>query len=111
MNTPTLPGAELIRQFQGNKIYILALARCLPGIAFKLEDWTPEDWDIDRFMKASGPWSSGEKVLARFIASVWNPTAAASTKQWRYDATDIALSINAADRRVILQWIANPVYP
>ncbi len=103
-----LPGPELLRQPHGNKAYILALARCLPGLAFKLEGWTPENFDIDRLKRASGPWATSEKVLVKFIVSVWNPQRNAG---WVCDITDIASSINHHDRLVILQWMLNPVYP
>jgi len=108
-NTVTLPSKDLLRQPNGSKVYILALARCLPGLARKLNGWTPENFDIDRFKRAAGPWSSSERVLACFIVSVWNPHAA--KPDWVCEVTDLASSINWEDCKVILLWIANPVYP
>lgn len=105
-----LPSAELLRQMRGNKVYILALARCLPGLARKLEGWTPENFTIDKFKKAAGPWSSSERVLARFIVSVWNPNDA-KADGWLCDVTDVASSINTEDKMVIFHWMATPVYP
>lgn len=110
MNAPELPTADLLRQPHGNKVYILALARALPGLARKLQGMTPERFDIDDFMASSGPWASSEKVLAKFIASVWNPREAAHNG-WICDVTDVASSINFEDRLVILHWIAKPIYP
>jgi hypothetical protein len=106
----SLPTADVVRQ-QGSKAYICALIRALPGLGFKLGDMPADRFDIDAFMKNSRAWSSGEQVLARFIASVWNPTYAASKKAWRYDATDIASSINTPDKAVIITWMMNPIYP
>lgn len=90
--------------------YILALAASFPCLAHKVESFAWPRFDVDTWMRAAGPWSSGEKYAAAFIACVWNPGYAES-KGWRFDVLEAFGTWDTGNRRAFLNWAADPIWP
>ncbi len=105
------PTHELLRG-SGPRPFIIALADSFPALRSKVDlmQLTPEDWDVDLWMKNARKWSHAERQAALFVATVWNYSGAIS-KRWRFDAVD-ALSVwDRGNRTAFLNWAANPVWP
>lgn len=106
-STPILPSREVLRA-SGPRAYIVALANSFPCLAGRLAD--PNQFDVDKWMDGAGPWSHGEKLAATFIANVWNPGYAAS-QDWRFDLFEACGTWDTGNRRVFLNWAADPIWP
>lgn len=108
MSTHPSPSRELLRQPKGNHAYILALAASFPCLEHKVVGMTK--FDADEWMKRSGPWSSGEKRCALFIVNVWNPGYAKS-EGWHFDLFDFIGGVDTDNRKALLMWCIDPVWP
>lgn len=81
---------------------------------FKMLDKTPRiaglwdrenrSLDVERFEKELRLMSSGESHLARFFAGIW-------LGENRYDFDLIEAVHVLSDRKIISDWIENPVFP
>ncbi len=109
MKPPAFDISRSIRR-QTPTQYILALARSFPSLEPKLRFWNPAVFDADDFYVSSRPWSNGERSLAHFVLTVWNP-GYARQKGWTFDLVDVADSLGAEDRAALFQWVMRPVYP
>jgi hypothetical protein len=81
-----------------------ALARSFPSMhnAPGIEPWRPPD--LDRW--AAGPASSGERVTARFLLAVWDPSA-----PWDcgpFDAMEALAVWDLKHRDAFLEWASDP---
>lgn len=106
------PSVELLRS-AGSSTYIMALARSFPCLRHKMDMLFPEGrrkWDVDVLMEASAPWSHGEKLCALFVANVWNP-GYADTMEWRFDVFEFLGCADNGNRRALIAWLTNPVWP
>ncbi len=105
------PTADLLHK-RGPVAYIIALADSFPCLRGKVEGcgFTAETWDVDRWVRYSGPWSHGEQLAAMFVAYVWN-WSDAKAKKWKFDAVD-ALSVwDNSNRNAFIAWAKSPVWP
>lgn len=111
LSKPDAPTVQVLRTL-GSSAYILALARSFPCLQYKVDRLFPPSrkWDVDAFMEASGPWSHGERLCALFIANVWNP-GYADTMEWRFDLFEFLGTADTGNRRALLLWISDPVWP
>jgi hypothetical protein len=104
------PSKELLHS-AGNHAYILALINSFPCLRVKLKILQWEKFDVQRWLKMSGPWSSGEHHAARFVACVWDPSFAAKPATAFNVIDAIATWGLGGDRDAFLTWAASPVWP
>ncbi len=109
-NAPA-PTAALLHA-KGPAEFILALADSFPCLRGKVEGcgFTAKTWDVDRWVKYSGPWSHGERLAAMFVAVVWN-WSDANAKKWKFDAIDAVSVWDTRNRAAFIAWAQKPVWP
>lgn len=71
-------------------------------------------WDEDKrelkiklFERELGVMSSGEVVMAEFFASLWFH----NNKRYGFDLVDAISRIDSPERKLIIEWIADPFWP
>lgn len=69
-----------------------------------LWNWNNKELDIKAFEKAIKLMSKGEKTLACFFASIW------LCNNMGFDLLDAA-ELDASERKLIANWLINPVWP
>lgn len=96
----------------GPAVYIIALADSFPCLRGKVEGcgFTAANWDVDKWVKYSRPWSHGERCAAMFVATVWN-WSDAKLKKWKFDAIDAVSVWDNGNRDAFVAWSKNPVWP
>lgn len=87
--------------------FIIALVESFPCLVGK---WQGK-WDVAKFVKYSGAWSSGERYAALFVASVWNPYDAKRRRGWTFNVVEALGTWDSGNRRAFLNWAANPYWP
>jgi hypothetical protein len=90
--------------------YILNLAREFPCLKAKFGNWSPSEFDPDKFFTMLAGASHGEMLCGLFVLNVWNPGDAA-TKGWKFDIIDFAGTVTVENREVVVEWLASPVWP
>lgn len=108
-NNLPAPTVELLRT-RGPVMYIVALAESFPCLRGKCETITPQNWDVDQWVKNSKKWSHSERAAAMFVALVWNYHGARS-KKWMFDSVDALGVWDPSNRAAFLAWAKNPVWP
>lgn len=105
------PTAELLHA-AGPKAFIIALADSFPCLRGKVEGagFTAETWDVNKWVKYSGPWSHGERCAAMFVAMVWN-YGDGKAKRWKFDAIDAVSVWDSTNRAAFIAWAKKPVWP
>jgi len=83
-----------------------ALLKELPRCA-ELWDQKTNSLNIAAFEQALGVMSHGEVQMAKFFAAIWFN----HNKQYGFDVVDAVSRIDAEDRKLIAEWIANPFWP
>ena len=71
--------------------------------------WSEEKKEIilDVFEKELSVMSPGEVYMAKFFASVWF----GDNRRYGFDLVDAVASIDMPERKLIIDWIANPFWP
>lgn len=96
--------------------YIAHLIESFPCLRSKIEFggddrwWPGGEFDVVKFMRDAGPWSSGEKQAARFVASVWNP-ALAKRRGWLFDLVHACSVLDSDNRDAVIAWMRSPRWP
>jgi hypothetical protein len=67
-------------------------------------------FDPDKLFSAADYWSSGERLCVLFILNVWNPGDAKS-KGWDFNLFDFVGTADGGNKRALLNWVLNPVWP
>ncbi len=62
---------------------------------------------VELFERELGVMGSGEKYLAQFFAAVWFY----SNERYGFDLVNGLLKIDASERQIILDWMAEPFWP
>jgi hypothetical protein len=81
------------------------LRGCILDACFFEGQFDPDD--LARNMRY---WSHGEKLAARFILTVWNPSEARK-RGWRFDAAEALAVWDSDNRAAYIAWCRNPIYP
>ncbi len=63
--------------------------------------------DVDGFNQDLRLMSSGERHIAKFLASVWF----GETDSYPFDLIDSTRVLNFENRKVIVKWLAAPFFP
>lgn len=105
------PTRELLRT-KGPEHYIIALAESFPALRGKIEGCgiTAENFDVNRLVDYSGPWSTYERTCVMFVVNVWNPGYAES-QGWKFDLFDTINGWDKKNRTAFLAWCQSPVLP
>jgi len=62
--------------------------------------------DFERLKRDMGVWSSGERIMARFLHAVW-----AGENMLEFDPIEAAAALDAKNRAIVSGWIADPFWP
>ncbi len=92
------------------RVYIIELSESFPCLESHVAHYTPLSWDVDEFMAHLGTMSSGERLCAKFIASVWNP-GHAKAQGWSFDLIDFAGRVDSGNLNALIEWLNNPRFP
>ena len=69
-----------------------------------------EPWDAEKIDTwGSGPRSHGQQITARFLLSVWDPSA--EWKSGPFDLTEALRVWDTEHHKVFLRWVAEPWWP
>jgi len=88
---------------------ILALARSFPLLQRKLVNYQPQCFCPVEFERMSRPWSTGERHLAKFILSIWDPHWA-KDRRYFFDLANAAGLLQQEDLDVLAAWVRKPWY-
>jgi len=66
-----------------------------------------KELDINNFEVALGVMATGEIHMAKFFVSLWFN----DNKRYGFDLVDAVSSIDAQERALICEWIADPFWP
>lgn len=69
-------------------------------------DFNDRSVDLDAVNREIGVMSSGEQLMLQFFVSVW-----CGDNELGFDLIDAAKSLDDSDRKVIVDWLTNPVFP
>jgi DNA primase len=83
---------------------LIASFPCLANVGITSKTWDPKEFD-----KATSKLSSGERVVAQFILSVWNRQT--KWKCGRFDAVEAAAKLDHANMQPISRWLQQPWWP
>lgn len=70
--------------------------------------WDQQNHEIKlkEFDKALGLMSTGEAILARFMANVWF-----GEEKYLFNITDAAATLDGSYKAVIIDWLSKPYWP
>jgi hypothetical protein len=88
-----------------NERFFDLLERC-PRIVH-LWDKERSEMNVDLFEEELTVMSKGEVHLALFMASVWFGNA----NRYYFDLADAVSAMDSKERRIIIDWIADPFWP
>lgn len=71
--------------------------------------WDEDDLSLrlEAFEQALGVMSSGEVVMARFLAGVWF----GNHERYPFDFVDSMSRIDANQRQIVIDWLEDPFWP
>lgn len=90
--------------------YIIYLLNTFHSLEGQFKDLTPENWNVDDFMKRTRAMTTGEKQAALFVANVWNPSYATERK-WKFCAITAISTWDSQHRQAFLHWAQDPRWP
>lgn len=111
MNAEMPATKETLRSL-GPGAYIKALIATFPCLRIKVGSYIESDepFDADAFWNLFVGASHGERLCALFVLNVWNP-GYANSQEWDFDLIEFVGSADSGNRKALLNWIANPVWP
>lgn len=89
---------------------ILDLLRRFPCLNKIFKHWNPKEFDPDEFYGFIGGMSHGEKLCARFILNVWNPSYARQ-QGWDFDVMEFAVIADEDAKAAFMDWLIQPLWP
>lgn len=89
---------------------ILRVINSFPCLAERLKGWQPERFNPNTIISLLPEFSSGERVCALFILTIWDP-AAAKGKPWEFNLMDFMKKADLEHRRALQDWMENPEWP
>lgn len=72
-----------------------------------LWDREKHELKVNLFEKELGIMSTGEVHLAKFFASLWFN----NNKRYGFDLVDAVATLDSTERKLIIDWVANPFWP
>ena len=69
-------------------------------------DFESRDCHLEKLEAALPAMSHGEQIMARFFTAVW-----LGENKFEFDLIDAAATLDPEHRQVILDWLAEPVFP
>ena len=72
-----------------------------------LWDKDKRELNIELFERELGVMSHGEVHMAKFFAALWLH----NNTRYGFDLIDAVSSIDAAERKLIIEWISDPFWP
>lgn len=63
--------------------------------------------NTEELQSSLGVLSSGQRRMALFFASVWNP----ADSEFSFDLVDAASGLDQQSREIIIKWLHDPFYP
>ena len=67
-------------------------------------------FDPDKFLALMDCASSGQRLCAKFVVNVWNPTYA-KMQGWDFDLFDFVGTADRENKMPVLDWMQNPRWP